>query len=137
MVKWRRAPASRDGTHPLGPRALELRATARPPRGDRAAARSAGARPGRGAEAVRRGRRAAPRGTRAADRRRGAGEAGAVGPGRPSQGRGLRRLTAPSRSDRKSTRLNSSHGYISYAVFCLKKKKKTQLKCMTQVNVRT
>src|SRR5687768_18344396 len=29
--------------------------------------------------------------------------------------------------DRKSTRLNSSHGYISYAVFCLKKKKKKQL----------
>ena len=30
-------------------------------------------------------------------------------------------------TDRKSTRLNSSHGYISYAVFCLKKKKqKTQ-----------
>src|SRR2546429_4854804 len=29
--------------------------------------------------------------------------------------------------DRKSTRLNSSHGYISYAVFCLKKKKKTEL----------
>src|SRR2546429_5635209 len=28
-----------------------------------------------------------------------------------------------SRGDRKSTRLNSSHGYISYAVFCLKKKK--------------
>src|SRR2546422_4110273 len=28
--------------------------------------------------------------------------------------------------DRKSTRLNSSHGYISYAVFCLKKKKKVQ-----------
>src|SRR2546422_4296381 len=27
------------------------------------------------------------------------------------------------RIDRKSTRLNSSHGYISYAVFCLKKKK--------------
>src|SRR2546422_8239702 len=33
----------------------------------------------------------------------------------------LRRL--PGRVDRKSTRLNSSHGYISYAVFCLKKKK--------------
>src|SRR2546427_1378927 len=34
--------------------------------------------------------------------------------------------TAPSarRSDRKSTRLNSSHSQISYAVFCLKKKKK-------------
>src|SRR2546422_8459427 len=30
------------------------------------------------------------------------------------------------RKDRKSTRLNSSHGYISYAVFCLKKKKKRQ-----------
>src|SRR2546422_3942498 len=28
--------------------------------------------------------------------------------------------------DRKSTRLNSSHGYISYAVFCLKKKKKNR-----------
>src|SRR5687768_17797875 len=27
--------------------------------------------------------------------------------------------------DRKSTRLNSSHGYISYAVFCLKKKNRT------------
>src|SRR2546422_4313013 len=27
-----------------------------------------------------------------------------------------------SQADRKSTRLNSSHGYISYAVFCLKKK---------------
>src|SRR2546422_6253688 len=35
--------------------------------------------------------------------------------------------------DRKSTRLNSSHGYISYAVFCLKKKKthKSQLKTLT------
>src|SRR2546422_5334411 len=30
-------------------------------------------------------------------------------------------------ADRKSTRLNSSHGYISYAVFCLKKKKTTRL----------
>src|SRR2546422_7088554 len=29
----------------------------------------------------------------------------------------------PTTRDRKSTRLNSSHGYISYAVFCLKKKK--------------
>src|SRR2546429_4398067 len=37
-----------------------------------------------------------------------------------------RRAPRPSghRQDRKSTRLNSSHGYISYAVFCLKKKKK-------------
>src|SRR2546429_3794667 len=31
-------------------------------------------------------------------------------------------LGSPSAQDRKSTRLNSSHGYISYAVFCLKKK---------------
>src|SRR2546429_3982043 len=30
-------------------------------------------------------------------------------------------------ADRKSTRLNSSHGYISYAVFCLKKKKNSLL----------
>src|SRR2546422_5918960 len=30
-------------------------------------------------------------------------------------------------ADRKSTRLNSSHGYISYAVFCLKKKKKPHI----------
>src|SRR2546422_6500874 len=35
----------------------------------------------------------------------------------------LSRLGLPARQDRKSTRLNSSHGYISYAVFCLKKKK--------------
>src|SRR5687768_17774119 len=32
-------------------------------------------------------------------------------------------LLAYAVQDRKSTRLNSSHGYISYAVFCLKKKK--------------
>src|SRR2546428_1225245 len=32
---------------------------------------------------------------------------------------------AEAREDRKSTRLNSSHDQISYAVFCLKKKKKT------------
>src|SRR6266550_7082924 len=36
-----------------------------------------------------------------------------------------RRLLDP--PDRKSTRLNSSHGYISYAVFCLKKKKKNNI----------
>src|SRR2546429_1621289 len=39
---------------------------------------------------------------------------------RPPAGRAERQR------DRKSTRLNSSHGYISYAVFCLKKKKKTE-----------
>src|SRR5256884_4278877 len=37
-----------------------------------------------------------------------------------------RRKWRAARSDRKSTRLNSSHGYISYAVFCLKKKKRNQ-----------
>src|SRR2546429_3580728 len=40
-------------------------------------------------------------------------------------GSGIRvRIRVPCDTDRKSTRLNSSHGYISYAVFCLKKKKK-------------
>src|SRR2546422_4375988 len=40
-----------------------------------------------------------------------------------------KRKDLPGRTtDRKSTRLNSSHGYISYAVFCLKKKKKKKEK---------
>src|SRR2546422_2648376 len=34
--------------------------------------------------------------------------------------------------DRKSTRLNSSHGYISYAVFCLKKKKTSRTRDYAQ-----
>src|SRR5205809_4192142 len=38
------------------------------------------------------------------------------------------RLPEVVEGDRKSTRLNSSHGYISYAVFCLKKKKKKKRK---------
>src|SRR2546422_4385682 len=60
------------------------------------------------------------------------GTAGVVGP----RGRAVRVLpvgsdhvgigAAREERDRKSTRLNSSHGYISYAVFCLKKKKKTE-----------
>src|SRR3712207_7830353 len=37
---------------------------------------------------------------------------------------GAKDFCASSRTDRKSTRLNSSHANISYAVFCLKKKKK-------------
>src|SRR2546422_4721311 len=41
-------------------------------------------------------------------------------PLRPRLGELQRRVN---QQDRKSTRLNSSHGYISYAVFCLKKKK--------------
>src|SRR2546422_7034970 len=39
--------------------------------------------------------------------------------------------------DRKSTRLNSSHGYISYAVFCLKKKKKETTKQCNINNITT
>src|SRR2546422_8594535 len=38
-------------------------------------------------------------------------------------GLGFGGLAGVGGADRKSTRLNSSHGYISYAVFCLKKKK--------------
>src|SRR5437879_10056232 len=38
------------------------------------------------------------------------------------------RLTAEAKKDRKSTRLNSSHRCISYAVFCLKKKKTKKIK---------
>src|SRR2546422_3786063 len=41
----------------------------------------------------------------------------------PKQREQRRVATRPFPLDRKSTRLNSSHGYISYAVFCLKKKK--------------
>src|SRR5687768_17762698 len=40
-------------------------------------------------------------------------------------------LKKKKKADRKSTRLNSSHGYISYAVFCLKKKKKKKKKKRT------
>src|SRR5438270_5744570 len=45
---------------------------------------------------------------------------------RPRARRDHNRLTAARSSDRKSTRLNSSHSQISYAVFCLKKKKKNK-----------
>src|SRR2546422_8858909 len=51
--------------------------------------------------------------------RRGPGQGGPV-----RRGRRRHHLPRRDREDRKSTRLNSSHGYISYAVFCLKKKKK-------------
>src|SRR3989449_8501998 len=42
--------------------------------------------------------------------------------------------SAPPKIDRKSTRLNSSHGYISYAVFCLKKKKKKRIRSQVSAN---
>src|SRR5439155_22669848 len=44
--------------------------------------------------------------------------------GHCDHGGGLRNFFAANKLDRKSTRLNSSHVAISYAVFCLKKKKK-------------
>src|SRR3712207_7810586 len=47
---------------------------------------------------------------------------------------GLEPLTCSLR-DRKSTRLNSSHANISYAVFCLKKKKKAYTRFHTRDNV--
>src|SRR2546422_10425204 len=58
------------------------------------------------------------------------GQRGVLDRGLPGPARQTHQLDAPARvggddRDRKSTRLNSSHGYISYAVFCLKKKKKT------------
>src|SRR5690349_22003689 len=40
-------------------------------------------------------------------------------------------------SDRKSTRLNSSHVEISYAVFCLKKKKTTTKECHHHIQIKT
>src|SRR2546422_2095228 len=43
--------------------------------------------------------------------------------GEPTRVEERRQRVRVVRGDRKSTRLNSSHGYISYAVFCLKKKK--------------
>src|SRR2546429_5143116 len=41
-------------------------------------------------------------------------------------------LETRSGKDRKSTRLNSSHGYISYAVFCLKKKNAWPVVCIAR-----
>src|SRR5688572_31993795 len=41
------------------------------------------------------------------------------------------------REDRKSTRLNSSHSQISYAVFCLKKKKKKEYKRFVRIYIQT
>src|SRR5690348_18483713 len=61
-------------------------------------------------------------------RREGAGasvDGGRAVVGQPSSMRSAA-CSASTRADRKSTRLNSSHPSISYAVFCLKKKKNTQ-----------
>src|SRR2546429_6964585 len=55
---------------------------------------------------------------------------GQVLDGGPAAGSGGDQRGPPVRvlADRKSTRLNSSHGYISYAVFCLKKNRSTRLR---------
>src|SRR2546422_2587312 len=54
-----------------------------------------------------------------------AGSVFTSGIGRPApSSERVRNRSVSASGDRKSTRLNSSHGYISYAVFCLKKKKK-------------
>src|SRR5947207_4121830 len=48
-----------------------------------------------------------------------------------SEGRRFMEDYAPNKIDRKSTRLNSSHTVISYAVFCLKKKKTSNKSILT------
>src|SRR5256885_10412510 len=45
----------------------------------------------------------------------------------------MEQLPLDQRRDRKSTRLNSSHLVISYAVFCLKKKKKCTQRCIQPI----
>src|ERR1035441_10982536 len=50
---------------------------------------------------------------------------------------GEQRLSANTKSDRKSTRLNSSHLGISYAVFCLKKKRNNKQQCAYNVHTLT
>src|ERR1022692_5028780 len=52
---------------------------------------------------------------------------------RPGRRWNLQTSSSPSPTDRKSTRLNSSHLVISYAVFCLKKKKQITNVTMYQV----
>src|SRR5690606_40838185 len=80
----------------------------------------------RGGQRIRRRRRLSRR--EADRRRRGQSHAGMGRDGLErlcqAAARRLRPGTAGNQADRKSTRLNSSHVKISYAVFCLKKKKK-------------
>src|SRR2546429_6438441 len=63
-----------------------------------------------------------------------AGQGGGAGAGNGVRGR----ATVPSGAstgDRKSTRLNSSHGYISYAAFCLKKNKSASRSLATRLSL--
>src|SRR5688572_31767996 len=73
-------------------------------------------------------RRRGPRG-RAAPHRSGQPE--------PARDRRRPRPLGTLSQDRKSTRLNSSHSQISYAVFCLKKKKKKKIKKYNTKNIIT
>src|SRR3712207_7631318 len=59
--------------------------------------------------------------------------AGGHRPGRAGQSRAHLEARPHRLGDRKSTRLNSSHANISYAVFCLKKKKKHNLRRISQL----
>src|SRR3712207_7392030 len=59
---------------------------------------------------------------------------GGAGRRRPRGGLRARGQGPGGTEDRKSTRLNSSHANISYAVFCLKKKKKTSVR--TALNIK-
>src|SRR2546428_6002060 len=52
----------------------------------------------------------------------------------PCHGHEDARLAELEHQDRKSTRLNSSHDQISYAVFCLKKKKNTTMTILIHIN---
>src|SRR5256885_11029435 len=91
----------------LFPYTTLFRSRVRPGADDRERDRTAGKRHGRLLENL----AARPRG------RAGRGPVGSAG------GRGGDAVRRPAEGDRKSTRLNSSHLVISYAVFCLKKKK--------------
>src|SRR5689334_23415181 len=62
----------------------------------------------------------------------GIAQAGTGGVRRTASGTQRCRISAGPRLDRKSTRLNSSHSSISYAVFCLKKKKNKKKKYKNQ-----
>src|SRR3712207_8338814 len=74
------------------------------------------------------------RGARRHERRAGARAGLAAVPGaRPARPFAAARLRVRRRGDRKSTRLNSSHANISYAVFCLKKKKKKAEKRLVEM----
>src|SRR3712207_8113861 len=62
-----------------------------------------------------------------------AARVGHVAGGHPAEPQEPHREGEPAEGDRKSTRLNSSHANISYAVFCLKKKKISTVHVCTPV----